>query len=273
MATDPSELMAHVKDSDSFHLPCGVHVHIPQVLEPIGIELTKFMVLELVAAVLIIVVFVPLAWKISTGKRPRGRLWNFLEVVLLFLRDEVARPAIGRRDADRFMPFIWTVFFFVLTCNLFGMIPWAGSPTGALGCTLALALMTFGTVVGSGIKKYGFVGFWIAQVPQMELPFVVAVFVKPMIFFIEVVGLLIKHFILSVRLLANMFAGHLVLAVIVGFIAVAAKQHIMVWSGVMLGSVLGAAALSLLELFMAFLQAYIFTFLSALFIGMAIHQH
>ena len=110
--------MSHVKDSDSFHLPCGVNIHIPQVLEPIGLELTKFMVLELVVAVLIIVVFVPLAWKISTGERPRGRLWNFLEIMLLFLRDEVARPAIGRRDADRFMPFMWTVFLFVLAQGL-----------------------------------------------------------------------------------------------------------------------------------------------------------
>ena len=273
MASDPAELMGHVKDTDSFHLPGGLHVDIPQPFESLGLHLTKFMVLELVAAVLVIVVFIPLARRIATGEPPKGRFWNFFEVMLTFLRDEVARPAIGKKDADRFLPYIWTIFFFVLFCNLLGMIPWAGSPTGALGCTGALAVMTLGTVIGSGIKKYGPVGFFIGQVPQMELPLVLAVLIKPMIFVIEIGGMAIKHFILAIRLLANMFAGHLVLAVILGFIAMAAPLHVVAWSGITAVSIFGAVALSLLELFVAFLQAYIFAFLSALFIGMAIHQH
>ncbi len=275
MAADTAELMSHVKDTTSFHLPLGYHVDIPQPLMAIGIpfEITKFMVLELLAAVLILAIFVPLAQRIRTGQAPKGKLWNFLEALLLFLRDEVARPAIGKHDADRFLPFIWSIFFFVLFCNLLGLVPWLGSPTGAWGCTLALALITFVTVVGAGMLKYGPVGFWIGQVPHMELPLVLAIFIKPMIFAIEIIGMLVKHFVLSVRLLANMFAGHLVLAVIIGFIAMTADQHIALWSGVTIASVLGAVALNLLELFVAFLQAYIFAFLSALFIGMAVHQH
>jgi F-type H+-transporting ATPase subunit a len=90
---------------------------------------------------------------------------------------------------------------------------------------------------------------------------------------IEIVGLLIRHIVLSVRLLANMFAGHLVLTVIIGFIAATASQHIMVWTGVTITSIASATALDLLELFVAFLQAYIFTFLSAIFIGMSVHPH
>jgi len=133
--------------------------------------------------------------------------------------------------------------------------------------------MAFATVVGAGIKRFGVVGFWTGLVPHMELPLVMAIFIKPMVFVIEVVGLLIKHFVLSVRLLANMFAGHLVLAVILSFIAATAGQNFAVWSGVTLSSILGATALNLLELFVALLQAYIFAFLSALFIGMAVHQH
>ena len=273
MAADPAELLSHVKDSKAFHFPGGLHWDIPQPFAPLGFELTKFMVLEAVAAVLMVIIFVPLARRMAGGGPPRGRLWNMFEVVLLFLRDEVARPAIGSKEGDRFLPFIWTMFFFILFCNLLGLVPWAGSPTGALGCTGALALVTFATVVGSGMKEYGPVGFWTGQVPHMELPALMAVLIKPMIFVLEVIGLLIRHFILAVRLLANMFAGHLVLAVIVGFIAVTAHEHIAVWSGVAVASVLGAVALSLLELFVAFLQAYIFTFLSALFIGMAVHQH
>ena len=300
MADGTAELMSHVKDSQSFHFPNGTEhgltVEIPQpadiapglpqpseILSRVGIEnppgwlaedwtLTKFMVLEVVAAVLIVLIFVPLARRIARGERPRGRFWNFFEAMLVFIRDEVARPAIGGKAADKFLPFLWTIFFFVLFCNLLGMIPWAGSPTGAIGCTGSLAVMTLVTVVGAGIKKYGAVGFWTGQVPHMELPLVMSVLIKPMIFLIEVLGIGIKHFVLSVRLLANMFAGHLVLAVILSFIK-ATADHGLIWYGVMPASVLGAVGLSLLELFVAFLQAYIFAFLSALFIGMAVHQH
>ena len=107
-------------------------------------------------------------------------------MILLFLRDQVARSAIGKHDADRFLPFIWTIFFFILGCNLMGMVPWAGSPTGALAVTGSLALITFATVIGSGMAKLGPIGFWIGQVPPMDLPPVLAILLKPMIFFIEV---------------------------------------------------------------------------------------
>jgi F-type H+-transporting ATPase subunit a len=292
MATDTSELLKHVQDADSFDVPALLWEYLPEPLrgEHVGhvplprfetelfgrqleLQLTKFMVLELVAAVLMVLVFVPLAWKIAGGGPPRGRLWNLFEAMLLFLRDEVARPAIGGKQADRFLPYIWTVFFFVLFCNLLGLVPWAGSPTGAWACTLALALMTFGTVVIAGMTRFGLVGFWVGQVPHMDLPLLMAIFVKPMVFFIEILGLGIRHFVLSVRLLANMFAGHLVLAALLGFIALAADRNLALWLGVTLASVLGAVALSLLEILIAFLQAYIFAFLSALFIGMAVHQH
>ena len=117
----------------------------------------------------------------------------------------------------------------------------------------------------------GFVGFFKSQVPHMDLPLPLAILLVPMIFAIEMMGLVIKHFVLAVRLLANMMAGHLVLTVIVAFIA--ASYGSVAWWGVMPASVLGATALSMLELFVAFLQAYIFTFLSALFIGSAVHPH
>jgi F-type H+-transporting ATPase subunit a len=138
-----------------------------------------------------------------------------------------------------------------------------------------LALIAFGAVVGTGMKKFGPVGFWTGLVPHMELPLVLAIFLWPMILLLEVGGLFIKHTILAVRLLANMFAGHLVLAVILSFITseVILDWPVAGWAGVMMASIFGAMALSLLELFVAFLQAYIFSFLTALFIGMAVHQH
>jgi len=212
---------------------------------------------------------------------PRGRFWNFWEAIVKFMRDEVARPAIGEEDVRRFLPFVWNVFFFVLFCNLLGLVPWAGSPTGALAVTGtgalavtgALAATTLLMVIGAGMLKHGPLGFWTGMVPHMELPLILGILLKPMLLAIEVLGLVIRHSVLAVRLLANMFAGHLVLAVIVGFISATASSLLVLWLGVTLASVLGAAALSMLELFVAFLQAYIFAFLSALFIGMAIHQH
>ncbi len=196
---------------------------------------------------------------------------NLLESMIVFIRDDVARPAIGGHDADRFMPYLLTTFFFIVACNLFGLVPWAGSATGALATTGTLALLTFMTVVFSGMAKLGPVGFWIGQVPHMDIKGPLGAVLKTMIFFIEVLGLCIKHFILAMRLLANMMAGHLVLAVILAFIA--ASVGTLAWWAVTPASLLGAVALSLLELFVAFLQAYIFTFLSALFIGMAVHPH
>jgi F-type H+-transporting ATPase subunit a len=276
---DPKELFGHVEDSKELHLPHFMtsaeshgHVAIPQPFEkPFGFTITKFMVIELIAAILIAVFFVGLAKALRGGAIPRGRFRNMLEAFLLYFRDNVARPCIGGHDADKFVPFLWTIFFFVLACNLFGMIPWMGSPTGSLSVTGTLAFITFLVVVGSGMKKLGAVGFWKAQVPHMDVPGPLKIILLPMIFVIEVFGLLVKHGVLAVRLLANMMAGHVVLAVILAFIAASAQS--LWWWGVMPASVLGATALSMLELFVAFLQAYIFTFLSALFIGMAVHPH
>lgn len=288
----PENLIGHTKDGTSFHVPraLGERWDIPQlheatevdnrnsVLEPLDFQITRFMVIELAVAVCCVAVFAWVAGKISTGSRPKGRLWNTLEAMLLFIRDQVARPAIGH-DADKFLPFLWTMFFFVLGCNLFGMLPWAGSPTGALATTIVLAVLTFGTVIAAGTMQFGVVGFWKNQVPHMDLTMAMAIIIKPMIFAIEILGLLIKHIVLAVRLLANMLAGHLVLAVFVAFVA-AVAIHFQVKSfshpmflAVSVASIAGAVALSLLELFVAFLQAYIFTFLSALFIGMAVHEH
>lgn len=290
-------LMHHVKDSDYFQLPRIFNedtrgkIQIPQLpdsarpsvhiktgiptldnlIDPLDLKITKFMVLEVIGALILIAVFVPLARRLRSGARPQGRLTNLLEAMVLFIRDQVARPTIGSHDGDRFTPFLLNLFFFVLTCNLLGMVPWAGSPTGALAVTGALAIITFITVVVSGSIKLGPLGFWLGQVPQMEVPLLIGIVLKPSIFVLEAVGLGIKHFVLAMRLLANMVAGHIVLAVLIAFISKSAGT----WAfyGVMPASVFGSVALSMLELFVAFLQAYIFAFLSGLFIGMAVHPH
>jgi F-type H+-transporting ATPase subunit a len=237
-----------------------------------GFCISKFMVIETVIVVLLVFVFKKYGEKIKGGEAPRGKFWNALDAVLLYLRDNVARAAIGEHDGDRFVPLLWTIFFFILTCNLFGMLPWVGAPTGAFGATFALAMIIFGTVLLSGMKKFGVLGFWLNQVPHMDLPLVLRP-IKFMIFLLELVGLLIKHAVLSVRLLANMVAGHLVLLGILGIVLASAEASHGTWLTATTVSVLGSTLFSCLELFVAFLQAYVFTFLSALFIGAAVHHH
>ncbi len=268
---DSDHLVQHVMDQGMFEFPGGVHVAIPQPFETLGFTLTKFMLLEVLAAGLIAAAFIGLARRIAGGEPPKGRFWNFCEVFLLFIRDDIVRPAIGKEDADKYLPLLWTMFLFIVTCNLIGLIPWMGSATGAIATTGALALITFVVVVGTGVLAMGPVGFLKGLVPHMDLPLPIALVLLPGLFLIELFGLLMKHFVLAIRLLANMFAGHVVLIVIMSFIVQAAGtwMALIVWPA----ALFGATFISLLELFVALLQAYIFTFLSALFIGMARHPH
>ncbi len=241
-----------------------------------GFCISKFMILELVAVTLLVAVFMRLAKKMRSGLVPRGRFWNLFESILVFLRNEVARPAIGEHDSDKFLPLLWTLFFFILVCNLLGLVPWAGSPTASFSVTITLAAVTFLTGIGCGMVKLGPIGYFMNMAPHLDVPLVGKILLSPIvvgIFVIEVVGTCIKHGVLGIRLLANMVAGHVVLLAILGMIVEAAASSTFTWSVVTVISVFGSTAISCLELFVAFLQAYVFTFLSALFIGMAIHHH
>jgi len=240
-----------------------------------GFCISKFMIIELVVAVIIAAVFIRLAGRIKDGGPPRGRIWNLLEGMLLFLRDQVARPAIGH-GADKFVPLLWTMFLFVLGLNLFGMVPWAGAPTGAFGVTAGLALVTLATSMSMGMIKLGPVGFWANLIPKMDLPLLLKPLgwlIQALIFVIEVAGMFIRHGVLAIRLLANMVAGHLVLlsVMLLAFSVEGAMSKS--WWITALIALIGSTLFSCLELFVAFLQAYVFTFLSALFIGSATHKH
>jgi F-type H+-transporting ATPase subunit a len=296
-----------------------------------GFAISKFMVIEVGVALILWVVFSWLASKVASGKSPRGWAWNLLEPFVIFIRDQIARPALdGHHDEDHgehghdahsdaqapavaakghaghddhghkpaahghashahdklpsqtYLPYLCTIFFFILGMNLAGMLPWIGAPTGTWAVTLALAITVLLAGFVGGVKAFGVGGYFLNQIPSMDLPPVLAVILKPMIFLIELLGLIIKHAVLSVRLLANMLAGHMVLLAIMAlaFGATAASQFVNadgsvspIWWVAAVCSVVGCALLSLLELFVAFLQAYVFTLLSALFIGAAIHKH
>jgi F-type H+-transporting ATPase subunit a len=296
MAHDPME---HVKDekghwtffTDLFggvSLPLGPEID----LGLFKFQLTKFMLLELIAAGLILAIFIPLCRLAARGGIPKGPWWNAFESLLTFIRDEVARPTLAGheehhgehheephqaprgKDYDVYVPFLWTAFLFILFCNLLGMIPFMGSPTASIWVTGALAVCSFVMMHGAAIVKMGPLQYVKSLWPGMEVPFGMGIILKPMIFVIDLVGTVIKSGVLAVRLFANMFAGHMVLAMILSFIVLAGNLAVAAWGGITLASVLGVVALSLLELFVAFLQAYIFTFLTALFMGMALHpQH
>jgi F-type H+-transporting ATPase subunit a len=227
------------------------------------------MLMEVVAALLCIAIFIPMARRAQALRvsPPAGRRWNFFEAILVFLRNTVARPAIGEHDADRFLPFLWTAFFFILFNNLLGMVPLGAAATSSYEATAALALGTFLAIHGSGIAKLGFKGYMHSIVPP------VPAYLWPLMFVVEIIGHLAKTFALCVRLYANLFGGHMAVAVLLGFIILMVNQRSPLFYLVAPGSVLGVVLFSLLDLFVAFLQAYIFTFLSAVFIGMAVHPH
>jgi F-type H+-transporting ATPase subunit a len=265
MAVNPFE---HVMDTWHWHFfeNWGLKFPLPH-------PFTKFGVLEVIVAVLMVAIFVPLARRARTGAPPRGWFWNAFESLLTFVRDQVAKPSIGAHDADRYVPFLWTMFIFVLFSNLLGLVPFLGSPTASLSVTAALALCSFLVIHGGAVAEMGMGGYLKSYVPQLDVPFGMGYFLVPMIVLIEAFGNVIKAGVLAVRLFANMFAGHTVLAVILLFIVMVKDAGWYLFLPVTLSSVVGVTLLSLLELLVAFIQAYVFVFLTALFLGSSLHPH
>jgi F-type H+-transporting ATPase subunit a len=340
----------HVKDahyfetSETLGLGWEEHghygIHLPEIA---GLQVTKFMVLQVVAAIIVMLVLYGLGRKVRSGSPVRGRFWNFWEALVMFLRNEVVRPTIGDghhdhgehghdehgpthdpngmwhghdpahqggaymavegklpddhgeaaadrlaehgsgplsdmmasphveggpHPADKYLPFVGTLFFYILVCNLLGMIPWMGSATGDISVTLALAGIALVFTFVYGIQAMGASGFAKNLCPGGVPPVLI-----PLVWVIEALGLFIKHGVLAVRLFANMMAGHVVLAVFLGFIAMEGVAGTNLFYAVAPTSVLAQVAISLLELFVAFLQAYIFAFLATLFIASVIHEH
>lgn len=293
----------HVRDSFGFDLPRGqmdAHGHgllDIDLREIFGLPITKFMVLQVVAAVFVFIVFRGLAKRIRSGQPAKGRFWNFWESIALYIRDEVVRPTIGDHShdenhqgdhghsdhghghhgsahpADQYLPFIWSCFFYVLICNLLGAVPWLGSATGNINVTGVLALSSFVATVVFGFRAMGRSGFFHNMMPDTGVPGAPGGILTYGIFAIEVFGFFIKHSVLAVRLFANMMGGHTVIAVMLGFIAAAAHQNVAMWGLVTFGSVVGQIFIGCLELFVAFLQAYVFAFLATIFIAGAVHKH
>lgn len=259
-------------------------LELPWPLTPKGvITLFSNQISMLILAGLLLVVFVPLWARKRRGSSdieaqvPAG-FGNFIESICQYLRKEVAEPALGEHT-DRFIKYIWSVFFFILTINLLGLLPLpaitpllgthlGGTATGNIYMTATMAVLTMIMMVVNGLRLSG--RHYLAHFcpgPTWLAPLLVPV---------ELIGLIAKIFALAVRLFANMMAGHILLAVLLSFILSAGTA--MGTAGglaVAVPVVVGSVAIMLLEVFVAFLQAFIFTFLTTLFIGMSVvfHHH
>ena len=209
----------------------------------------------LLASIIIILLF---KFGYKKDKKVQSGLGNLLEVFVVFMRDEVVYPNMGKKQGRRFLPLILTFFFFIVTLNLLGLIPGSATSTASFSVTVALALITFFTYLIFGNKDFWKHIFATPGVPFWLLPIMIPV---------ELIGLLTKPFALSVRLLANMNAGHIIILAFLGIIINMGS------SWVALGSVPMALAINMLEIFVAFLQGYIFSLLSSIFIGMAVLEH
>ncbi|HEX7023768.1 MAG TPA: F0F1 ATP synthase subunit A [Gemmatimonadales bacterium] len=241
----------------------------------INLTPTKHVVFMVIAAALVFITMklagMALARQRSGENAPRG-FAAAMEGLVLWVRDEIAIANIGH-DGAKFAPLIMTLFFFVLYSNLLGLFPWGSTPTGNIAVTGALAILVFLTIEIGGFIKLGPRGYLRTIFPKVEGlgpagQAVMSVAMAP----IEILGKFVKPFALAVRLFGNMTAGHFVVLSLFGIVFL--FGHLGAWSygiaGVTVGLVVG---IMLLELFVAFLQAYVFALLSAVFIGLMQHEH
>jgi F-type H+-transporting ATPase subunit a len=242
-----------------------------EISKPFDFSVTKTVAGTLIAAFILLISLILAARtaKSSIKKAPSGML-NLLEPLVLFVRDEIAIPAIGTKKHERYLPLLLTLFFFILLNNLLGLVPifpFGANVTGNIAVTMVLALFTFVVTTFSGNKHY-----W-KEVFNPDVPWWMK-YPIPLMPFVEFLGVLIKPFVLMVRLFANILAGHLIVTVFVGLIFIFSS----LW-GAIAGlvfspvSILFAVFILLLDVLVAFIQAYVFTLLSALYFGMATAEH
>ncbi len=229
---------------------------------PLDFSITKNVTAMITAALIGLLIFISLARSYQkTGiSEPRG-LQSFLEPLILFVKDDIVRPNLGDAKSDKYLPYMLTVFFFILINNLLGMIPFfpfGANVTGNIAVTLILAFFTFLITQFSGNRNYWRHIFATPGVPLWLLPIMIVV---------EIIGMISKPFALMVRLFANITAGHIIILSLISLIFIFKTIWIAPAS---IGFVL---FMDCLELLVAFLQAYVFTLLSSLFIGLAIEEH
>lgn len=247
------------------------HINSSSVYVPWDFSITKVVVGLLFGVIVLLWIFLSVAKSMveREGKAPRG-IQNAMEPLITFVRDDIAIPCIGKHKYEQYMPYLLTVFFFILINNLIGLIPippFGANVTGNISITLCLAAFTFILTTVSANKHY-----W-KEIYNPEVPWWMK-YPVPLMPFIELLGLIIKPIVLMIRLFANIFAGHLVIAVFVALIFVFSNT---IGTAAGLGisplSVGLSVFIKLLDLLVAFIQSFVFTLLSAIYIGTATQEH
>jgi F-type H+-transporting ATPase subunit a len=258
---DSGWILHHIMDGlELDFMPFGT-IHIPQFPLLFGIDITptKHVIFMWLAALLVLITFIVVARSYKKSLVPKG-ISNFFEVLIVFVRDEIAKQTIGK-GYEGFVPFLLSLFFFILFGNFIGLVPWSSTFTSNIAATAGLAIISFFAIQIGGIKQNGFLGYFKGLIPH-GIP---AGFI-PLMALVEFLGLFTKPFALCIRLFANMIAGHTVIFALLGLIFFMGSAFV----GVV--AVPFALFIYLLEILVALIQAYIFTILTSLFIGMAVHQ-
>ena len=258
--SESSWILHHILDSNSLDFDPFGTINLPQIhLLGLDISITKHVVYMWVVSVFLFLTFYFASKSYRKSKVPKG-VSNMLELLVVFVRDEIARPTIGK-GYEKFLPYLLTVFFFILTCNFLGLIPYGSTVTSNISVTASLATLSFIVIQVGGMIKNGPFGYFKGLIPHG-----IPVFLIPIMFIVEILSMFTKPFALAVRLFANMTAGHIVIYALIGLIFILKTVFVAPVS------VAFAVFIELLEILVALIQAYIFTILSSLFIGMAVHQ-
>ena len=257
---DTSWILHHVLDGNYLDFTPFGKIYLPEIhLFGIDLSLTRHVIFMWLAVIILILVFIKVSKSYKKSLVPKG-VSNFVEVLIMFVKDEIAKPTIGKGH-ERFLPYLLTVFFFILTCNFLGLIPFGSTATSNISVTATLAIISFIVIQLGGMMKNGPLGYFKGLIPHG-----VPAWLIPIMFIVEILGLFTKPFALAIRLFANMTAGHIVILALLGLI------FILKTVVVIPVSVAFALFIYLLEILVSLIQAYIFTMLSSLFIGMAVHQ-
>lgn len=223
-------------------------------------------VLFVIALMLFVFLSIAKSYRQNKNAAPKG-LQSWIEPIIVFVRDEVAKSSIGEKKYEKYMPFLLTVFFFILFLNLLGLVPIApggANVTGNIAITMSLALLTFVIILFSANKNY-----WHHIFAMPGVPVWVLFLLTP----IEILGMFLRPFVLMIRLFANIMAGHIIALSFFSLIFIFGAINMWAGYGTSVVSVLFTVFMGLLELLVAFLQAYVFTLLSAIYFGAAVEEH
>jgi F-type H+-transporting ATPase subunit a len=238
---------------------------------PLDFSITKNVFAVFISMILLCWIFISVAnsYKKRKGQAPKG-LQSFLEPLILFIRDDIAKPAIGEKKYEKLMPYLLTLFFFIFLNNLLGLIPFfpgGANVTGNVAITAILALFTF-IITSFSANKY----YWLHIINTPGVPWWLK-FPIPLMPIIELIGVFTKPFVLMVRLFANITAGHIIVLGFISLIFIFGNINMGLGYGISVVSVAFAIFIAFLELLVAFIQAYVFTLLSAIYFGMAMEEH